>query len=282
MQLLNWFISSGGQTSFTEHWVYSSHFYLNFCDLHILISTSYWYYSIFNRSTLLKKFKRCVFPSAYKCQWVCPVGSIGPLLPSSGLLVYPLDSWGEAVDCQVGANIHWGEFQRYNCATGISKNKRNVKGQLLKVLHHMWTLKRQIAKKQRGGAWWSLEALGEEGFTMVPQTVRQGVLPTVCRKEGKWGLPKFTISNIKRKTTGKEFKDHQQKETMFIRCKWKLSPKANLTLCPSRKKTENLDRDTAGGVLARIMHEACLLRLSKGFCHLKVKTKRKVLIRNLA
>lgn len=150
IQLLNWFISLGGQTSFTEHWVYSSHFYLNFCDLHILISTSYWYYSIFNRSTLLKKkFKRCVFPSAYKCQWVCRVGSIGPLLPSSGLLVYPLDSWGEAVDCQVGSNIHWGEFQRSNCAAGISKNKSSVKGQLPHVLHHMWTLKRQIVKKQR-------------------------------------------------------------------------------------------------------------------------------------
>lgn len=170
MQRLNWFISSGGETSFTENWVYSSHFYLNFCDMHILISTSYQYYSISNRSTLLKKFKRCVFPIAYKCQWVCRVGSIGPLLPSSGLLVYPLDSWGEAVDCQVGANIHWGEFQRYNCVTGISKNKSNMKGQLLQVLHHTWTLKRQIAKKQRGGAWWSLEALGEEGFTMVPQS----------------------------------------------------------------------------------------------------------------
>lgn len=51
-------------------------------------------------------------------------------------------------------------------------------------------------------------------------------------------------------------------------------------LCPAREETEN--RNTTGGVLARIMPEMCLLRLSKGFCHLKVKTKRKVLIRNLA
>lgn len=47
-------------------------------------------------------------------------------------------------------------------------------------------------------------------------------------------------------------------------------------LCPAREETEN--PDTTGGVLARIMHEACLLRLSKGLCCLKVKIKRKVLI----
>lgn len=53
----------------------------------------------------------------------------------------------------------------------------------------------------------------------IPIQSNMGYSPLFAAKRANGGLPKFTISNIKRKTMGEELKNHQQKETMFIRCK---------------------------------------------------------------
>lgn len=110
---LSWFISSGWQTSFTEHCLFCTFFnlftfiylnlfiYLNFYDLNTLVYI-YWYCIIFNRSSTVKKKCWWFFSSACKCQWMQQVSSIDALLPSSGLLVYPLVSRREALSWLLG------------------------------------------------------------------------------------------------------------------------------------------------------------------------------------